>query len=140
MQRILTNHQATAKYLSLIGVPVLAPKTLAFDPGYDANTVLSHLEQSGHMMSSLKLSMACWQVCNENATHEKVVAATKMGVPVCTGGGPFEVACACDQLPQYLDLCSELGFSGIEAGEGFIDSTSERSQIKAAIDACRTKT
>ncbi len=121
MQRNLTNHQATAKYLSLIGVPALPPKTLAFDPGYDANTVVSHLEQSGHMMSSLKLSMACWQVCNEKATREKVVAATKMGVPICTGGGPFEVACACDQLPQYLDLCSELGFSGIEAGEGFID-------------------
>ena len=121
MQRNLTNHQSTAKYLSLIGVPVLPPKTLAFDPGYDAITVVSHLEQSGHMMSSLKLSMACWQVCNEKATRQKVVAATKMGVPVCTGGGPFEVACACDQLPQYLDLCSDLGFSCIEAGEGFID-------------------
>ena len=116
-----TNLQATSQYLSLIGVPDLPPKTLAFEPGYDTKTVISHLEQSGHLMSSLKLSMACWQVCSEESTREKLATAARLGVSTCTGGGPFEVACACGQLPQYLDLCAELGFSGIEAGEGFID-------------------
>jgi len=114
-------HQSLSKYLASIGVPELAPKTLAFDPGYDVATTVSHLQQSGHLMSSLKLSMACWQVCNEQATREKIQTAKSLGVAVCTGGGPFEVACACDHLPQYLDLCAELGFDRIEAGEGFIE-------------------
>ena len=113
--------QTTANYLNLIGVPQLPGKTLAFDPGYDVSTVVGHLEQSGHLMSSLKLSMACWQVCNEKSTHIKIAKAKELGVGVCTGGGPFEVACACNKLPQYLDLCAELGFDRIEAGEGFID-------------------
>ena len=52
---------ATATYLKAIGVPELPPKTMAFDPGYDVSTVKSHLEQSGPLISCLKLSMACWQ-------------------------------------------------------------------------------
>ncbi len=113
--------QSTSTYLKAIGVPELPPKTLAFDPGYDIATVKSHLEQSGHLMSCLKLSMACWQVCNEQATREKINTAKALGVTVCTGGGPFEVAAACNHLPEYLDLCADLGFTRIEAGEGFID-------------------
>ncbi len=113
--------QSTYRYLKSIGVPDIRPSTLAFDPGYDVATVKSHIQQSGHLMSSLKLSMACWQVCNEQATREKINAAKLAGVKVCTGGGPFEVATACNHLPQYLDMCAELGFDRVEAGEGFID-------------------
>ena len=108
-------------YLDLIGVPELPPKTIAFDPGYDVNTVHGHLEQSKHLISCLKLSMACWQVCDEQATRNKIKAAKKFGIPVSTGGGPFEVAASCNKLPQYLDLCAEFGFNRIEAGEGFTD-------------------
>ena len=127
--------QTTAAYLASIGVPNLPPKTLAFDPGYDLNTVKSHLEQSGHMISSLKLSMACWQVASEASTREKILSAKALNVPVCTGGGPFEVACACNQLPQYLDLCADLGFTRIEAGEGFIDlRLSPKEVLKMATD------
>ncbi len=118
---MLPNTQLTQKYLESIGIPVLPAKTIAFDPGYDVATVKSHLQQSGHLMSSLKLSMACWQICNEEATREKIACAKQSNVAVCTGGGPFEVACACDKLPEYLDLCASLGFDRIEAGEGFIN-------------------
>jgi len=121
MENKTQEQSLTSKYLKSIGVPELPPKTLAFDPGYDVATVVSHLEQSGHLMSSLKLSMACWQVCNESATRDKIKKAKDLNVTVCTGGGPFEVACACKKLPQYLDLCANLGFDRIEAGEGFID-------------------
>ncbi len=115
-----TGSSLSAEYLDAIGVPHLAGKTMAFDPGYDVNTVIGHLQQSGHLMSSLKLSMACWQVCSEQSTRKKIEAAKALGVPVCTGGGPFEVAAACNKLPQYFDLCQDLGFNRIEAGEGFV--------------------
>ncbi len=111
----------TSDYLRLIGVPDMPPRTSPFDPGYDPVTLESHLEQSAHLMSILKISMACWQIANEMATRKKVDAARRHGVPTCTGGGPFEVAATLGKLPEYLDLCADLGMTRIEAGEGFTD-------------------
>lgn len=113
--------QTTAGYLRLIGVPDLPPRTSPFDPGYDPATVESHLEQSWHLMSVLKISMACWQVAQEESTRRKVKAARKYGVPVCTGGGPFEVAATFGMLPEFFDLSAGIGATRIEAGEGFTD-------------------
>lgn len=111
----------TWDYLRMIGVPDLAPRTSPFDPGYDPATLISHLDQSSHLISVLKISMACWQVANEAATRQKVEAARKLKVPVCTGGGPFEVAVTFGKLGEYLDLCADIGVTAIEAGEGFTD-------------------
>jgi phosphosulfolactate synthase len=111
----------TIDYLHKIGVPDLPPSTSPFDPGYDPATVESHLAQSGHLMSILKISMACWMIANETATRGKIAAAKKHNVPTVTGGGPFEVAVAQGQLPAYLDLCSDIGVTRIECGEGFTD-------------------
>jgi phosphosulfolactate synthase len=113
------NH--TREYLKLIGVADIPPRTSPFDPGYDPVTFESHLEQSSHLMSIMKISMACWQIANEMATREKVDAARRYGVPTCTGGGPFEVAATFGKLPEYLDLCADIGMTRIEAGEGFTD-------------------
>jgi phosphosulfolactate synthase len=113
------NH--TRGYLKLIGVADIPPRTSPFDPGYDPVTFESHLEQSSHLMSIMKISMACWQIANEMATREKVDAARRYGVPTCTGGGPFEVAATFGKLPEYLDLCADIGMTRIEAGEGFTD-------------------
>ena len=124
-------NSATKTYLGSIGVPDLPPRTMAFDPGYDVATVASHLRQSAHLISCLKLSMACWQVCGEEATREKINVAKKLGVPVCTGGGPFEVAVACNKLPEYLSLCADLGFTRIEAGSGFVDIHMTPKQVLA---------
>src|SRR5229473_4203347 len=82
----------TRDYLRKIGVPEIAPSTSPFDPGYDPITLEGHLEQSSHLMSLLKISMACWIVAKETATRRKVDAAKRYGVPTVTGGGPFEVA------------------------------------------------
>jgi phosphosulfolactate synthase len=112
---------STQEYLQLIGIPHLPPLTSPFDPGYDPVTVESHLDQSSHLMASLKISMACWQIANEAATRRKIAAARSHGVPVVTGGGPFEVAVAQDQLEAYLDLCANLGITRIECGEGFTE-------------------
>ena len=65
--------------------------------------------------------MACWQVCNEQVTRWKVAACKHHNVPTVTGGGPFEVAVQQGQLPLYLDLVADFGFTRIEAGEGFTD-------------------
>jgi phosphosulfolactate synthase len=112
----------TRDYLCEIGVVDLPPLTSPFDPGYDPLTLESHLEQSRHLISSLKISMACWQVANEIATRKKVDAARRLNVPVCTGGGPFEIAVYFKKLPEYLDLCADIGVTGIEAGAGFIEN------------------
>lgn len=116
-------HLHTSDYLTVIGVPEIAPATSPFDPGYDPATLDSHLEQSAHLMSILKISMACWIVAKEAATRRKVAAAKKHHVPTVTGGGPFEVAVAQGQLPTYLDLCADIGVTRIECGEGFTEMT-----------------
>lgn len=111
----------TKDYLSLIGVPSLPRALSPFDPGYDPVTLESHLFQSGHLMSILKISMACWMVANEDATRQKVAAAKRYWVPTVTGGGPFEVAVQQGQLDAYLDLVGDIGVTRIECGEGFTD-------------------
>jgi phosphosulfolactate synthase len=111
----------TRDYLVKIGVPEIAPRTSPFDPGYDPATLESHLEQSAHLISILKISMACWLIADERATRRKLAAAKHHGVPTVTGGGPFEVAVAQGELPAYLDLCADIGVTRIECGEGFTD-------------------
>ncbi len=119
----------TSDYLTKIGVPQIPPSTSPFDPGNDPATVESHLEQSSHLMSNLKISMACWMIAKEAATRRKIAAANKYGVPTVTGGGPFEIAVAQGQLPAYLDLCAGIGVSRIECGEGFTDLRVEAKDI-----------
>ncbi len=121
----------TGDFLDQIGVQSIGRLTSPFDPGYDPLTVGSHLEQSGHLMADLKLSMACWLIANESATREKLAAAARHNVPTLTGGGPFEIAAAQGHLPAYLDLCAELGISRIECGEGFTDLEIDASEIVA---------
>jgi phosphosulfolactate synthase len=112
---------STQQYLRLIGVLELPPLTSPFDPGYDPVTLESHLHQSAHLMHTLKLSMACWQIADEAATRRKIKAAQVHHVPTVTGGGPFEVAVQQRQLEAYLDLCAGLGVTRIECGEGFTE-------------------
>lgn len=108
-------------YLAKIGVPPLTPTTSPFDPGYDPVTLEAHLAQSSHLISILKVSMACWIVAKEEATRQKIAAARKHRVATVTGGGPFEIAVAQNRLPAYMDLCANMGFTRIECGEGFTD-------------------
>lgn len=108
-------------YLSGIGVPELPPRTYPFDPGVAPVVLESHLQQSGHLMLGLKVSMACWVIADQAATRRKVQAAHDAGVLATTGGGPYEVAVAQGRLPSYLELCADVGFDGIECGAGFTD-------------------
>src|SRR4029077_12244283 len=97
------------RLLDALGVARPPAATVPFDPGYDPVTLESHLAQSGHLMAALKLSMACWMIADGRATPDKIASATRWGVPVVTGGGPFEIAAAGGVLEDYLDLCSGLG-------------------------------
>lgn len=122
VREVISHDRAhTADYLKLLGVPTLAARTSPFDPGYDPATLESHLAQSSHLFSILKISMACWMVARESATRAKVAAAKRFKVPTVTGGGPFEVAVAQGLLPEYLDLCADIGVNRIECGEGFTE-------------------
>ena len=123
----------TRDFLRRIGVPDLPPKTSPFDPGYDPVTLEGHLEQSAHLISILKISMACWLVADEAATRRKLAAARRCGVPTVTGGGPFEIAVAQGELPAYLDLCADLGMSRVECGAGFTDMTLPPGQVVSMI-------
>src|SRR5215210_1164589 len=78
-------HLSTREYLRLIGVPELPALISPFDPGYDPVTVESHLEQSAHLMASLKISMACWMIADEASTRRKILAARAHNVPTVTG-------------------------------------------------------
>ncbi len=126
----------TRDYLKLIGVPEMTPATSPFDPGYDPLTLEAHLEQSAHLISILKISMACWIVANESSTRRKIKAATSLGIPTVTGGGPFEIAVCEGQLPAYLDLCADIGVTRIECGQGFTDSDLNPREIVAMATAC----
>jgi phosphosulfolactate synthase len=110
-------------------VTPLPPLTCPFDPGGAPVVFESHLEQSAHLMLSLKVSMACWMIAEESATRRKVSAAHRAGVRVSTGGGPYEVAIAQRRLPAYLDLCADIGFDGIECGSGFTDPGMSASDV-----------
>ncbi len=120
---ILRNRFHTSAFLRKIGVENIPPSISPFDPGYDPITLESHLDQSSHLMSSLKISMACWLIADESATRRKVAAARRYKVPAVTGGGPFEIAVAQRQLPAYLDLCADIGVTRVECGEGFTTLT-----------------
>jgi phosphosulfolactate synthase len=108
-------------YLRRIGVAQISPATVPFDPGLAPVVLESHLEQSAHLMLSLKISMACWQVGKESAARRKLAAARAAGVEATAGGGPYEVAVAQGELESYLDLCADAGFAAIECGAGFTD-------------------
>jgi phosphosulfolactate synthase len=124
----------TADYLRLIGVPRLPPLISPFDPGYDLATFESHLDQSSHLMSTIKISMACWMIANEAITRRKIAAACEHGVPTVTGGGPFEIAVAQERLPAYLDLCADIGVNRVECGEGFTDLLLEPAEVVRMAD------
>lgn len=113
----------TSEYLGHLGVPRLPPRTVPFDPGYDAVTVEAHCRQSAHLMAGLKLSMACWQLAAWEQTERKIAAARAAGVRTVTGGGPFEIAVANRMLDEYLDLCAGAMIDSIEAGSGFTEMT-----------------
>jgi len=121
----------TSDYLKRIGVCDLPALTSPFDPGYDPVTLESHLEQSSHLFSILKISMSCWMIAKESATRQKIEAARQHGVPVVTGGGPFEIAVAQGGLPAYLDLCADMTVTRIECGEGFTEMPLEPRQVIA---------
>lgn len=125
------NAGRTRDYLALVGVPELPPRTCPFDPGYDPVTLEAHLEQSAALMSSLKISMACWLVADERSVRRKVAAARAHGVPTVTGGGPFEIAVATGVLAEYLDLCADIGFTRVECGRGFTDMPLEPKEVVA---------
>src|SRR5690348_14641697 len=112
-------------FLKKIGVDDLPPCTSPFDPGYDLVTLTGHLDQSSHLISILKISMACWIIANEEVTRHKIEAARARNVSTVTGGGPFEIAVAQRQLPAYLELCADVGVTRIECGEGFTDMNLE---------------
>lgn len=119
----------TAEFLDRLGVPALRTSTSPFDPGYDPATVISHLEQSSHLMSTFKISMASWIVADEKCTRKKLAAARSFNVPTVAGGTPFEIALAEGKLEDYLDLCADLGITRIEGGEGFTDELPDPTKI-----------
>lgn len=111
----------TTEYLDLLGVRRMPARTCPLDPGYDPESVVSHLRQSGHLMTSLKISTAGWLIADEDSTRRKFSAAREHGVPSVTGGTPFEVAVHQNMLAEYLDLCASLGATRVECARGFTE-------------------
>ncbi|TMC13782.1 MAG: hypothetical protein E6J29_05445, partial [Chloroflexi bacterium] len=129
MTETLKQRATTRDFVKSLGVPDLPPLTSPFDPGYDVATVVSHIEQSGGLISRLKLSMCCWLIADEAATRAKIAAAKRHHVPLVTGGGPFEIAKDRGRLEDYFELCAGLGIDRIEAGHGFTEMRHTPGQI-----------
>jgi phosphosulfolactate synthase len=108
-------------YLAALDAAALPPRTSPFDPGYDATTLEGHLEQSAHLMETLKISMSCWLIADEAVTRRKLRAAADHGVATVAGGGPFEIAVDRGVFDEYLELCAALTFVRIECARGFTD-------------------
>ncbi len=126
-----TGRHHSNEFLALLGVAELPPLTSPFDPGYDPLTFEGHLRQSSHLISILKLSMACWMIADENVIRQKIACAKRYNVSTVSGGGPFEIAVAQKRLPAYLDLCADFGLTRIESGAGFTDMRIPASQVVA---------
>jgi phosphosulfolactate synthase len=120
-----------ASFLDKIGVAQVAPATAPFDPGVAPAVLESHLEQSAHLMLSLKVSMACWMIADDGASRRKLQAAHRAGVDTVAGGSPYEIAVAQGRLEPYLDLCADIGFRRIECGEGFTEAPVDASRVVA---------
>ena len=86
-------------------------------------TLARHLKQSAHLYSSLKISMACWMIAREDCTRGRSLPRGRHGVPVVTGGGPFEIAVAQNELPVLPGSVRKFGAARIECGEGFTHSS-----------------
>jgi phosphosulfolactate synthase len=127
----LTGKHHTRDFLERIGVHTIPPSTSPFDPGYDPISFEGHLQQSSHLMSILKISMACWMIADENVIRRKIACAEAHQVPTVTGGGPFEIAVAQGQLPAYLDLCADFGINRVECGQGFTEMSLPPSEVVA---------
>jgi phosphosulfolactate synthase len=124
----------TRDFLHRIGVADLPPATSPFDPGYDPLTLEGHLAQSAHLITILKISMACWLVADEGVTRRKIALARKHHLPTVSGGGPFEIAVAQGELPAYLDLCADIGMSRVECGSGFTEMSLRPRDVVRAIE------
>ncbi len=125
---------STSEFVTSLGVPAIPPRTAPFDPGYSPVELEGYLEQSAHLMSNLKISMACWLIADEKSTRRKFAAAREAGVQTVTGGGPFEVAVAQGRLEAYLDLCKDVGAVRIECGGGFTQMSRSPREILALAD------
>jgi phosphosulfolactate synthase len=129
------NRESIPRYLHALGVADLAPATCPFDPGVAPVTLESHLEQSAHLILSLKISMACWMVADPAATRRKLDAARTWGVETGAGGGPFEIAAAQGCIEEYLELCAGVGFDTVECGSGFTELNLAPGEVAAMTQA-----
>ena len=131
MRTRMSSRGVLGPFLDSIGVAEVLPKTSPFDPGYDPYTLEGHLQQSAHLMSTLKISMACWMIADESVTRHKIAMAKAHGVESVTGGGPFEIALAQGKLREFFEMCAELGVARVECGEGFTELDQNPSEICA---------
>ena len=77
---VVNDSSMCERYLTEIGVRPSPRATCPFDPGYAPATLEGHMQQSGHLMGTVKISMACWMVADETATRRKIRAVTEITV------------------------------------------------------------
>ncbi|MBI2428669.1 MAG: phosphosulfolactate synthase [Ignavibacteriales bacterium] len=124
-EHLLKRRFHSAELMRTLGVLQVPPLTAVLDTGFDPLTVESHLTQSGHLMSMMKMASAGWLIADENALRQKVSAAQRYNVPVVMGNDIFVLSQAKGRVDDFLELCADIGVSRIE-----VDYFTVRSSMK----------
>src|SRR5438046_2321049 len=85
----------------------MPPRTSPFDPGYDVATVISHLEQSHHLISRLKISMTCWLIADGFEWLD---------------AGARQIVVEARESAQTVGLFDDSGRLNFDAAEAFADA------------------
>lgn len=124
-EHLLKRRFHSAELLRTLGIPQIPPLTAVIDTGFDPLTVESHLNQSGHLMATMKISSAGWLIADENSLRQKVSAAQRYNVPISMGSDVFVLSQSKGRIDEFLDLCADIGISKIE-----VDYFTVRSSMK----------
>ncbi|MEW5798540.1 MAG: phosphosulfolactate synthase [Bacteroidota bacterium] len=124
-EHLLKRRFHSVELMRILGIPQVPPLTGVIDTGFDPLTVESHLSQSAHLISMMKIAYPGWLIAEENSLRQKVSAAQRYNVPVTMGTEIFVLSQSKGRMEDFFELCADIGISMIE-----VDYFTVRSSLK----------
>lgn len=94
--------------------------TMVIDKGLGIESLGELLESAGAYLDYVKLGFGTSVLYPNHYLKQKIEMAKEYGVKIYPGGTLTELAVYQQEIPQYLSLVKQLGFSAIEVSEGTI--------------------